>query len=110
MLLVIDIGNTNTVLGVFEGSHLRVDWRLETKQRQTADEYGILARNLFALGEIESSRIQHIIIASVVPPLNAVLEQMALKYFKINHCLSSPELKRAWQSCMIRLPMWEQTG
>ena len=53
MLLVIDIGNTNTVLGVFDGSRLVVDWRLETKQQQTADEYGILARNLFALADME---------------------------------------------------------
>jgi type III pantothenate kinase len=93
MLLVIDIGNTNTVLGVFDGTHLVADWRLETKQRQTADEYGILARNLFALAEMEVSRIQHIVIASVVPPLNSVLEQMALKYFKLKPLFVEPGVK-----------------
>ncbi|MCI0627957.1 MAG: type III pantothenate kinase [Acidobacteria bacterium] len=93
MLLVIDIGNTNTVLGVFDGSRLVVDWRLETKQRQTADEYGILARNLFALAGMEVSRIQHIVIASVVPPLNSVLEQMALKYFKLKPLFVEPGVK-----------------
>lgn len=93
MLLVIDIGNTNTVLGVFDGSRLVMDWRLETKQRQTADEYGILARNLFALDGLEFSRIQSIIIASVVPPLNTVLEQMALKYFKIKPLFVEPGIK-----------------
>jgi type III pantothenate kinase len=93
MLLVIDIGNTNTVLGVFDGNCLAADWRLETKQRQTADEYGILARNLFALAEMEVSRIQHIVIASVVPPLNSVLEQMALKYFKLKPLFVEPGVK-----------------
>jgi len=93
MLLVIDIGNTNTVLGVFDGSRLAADWRLETKQRQTADEYGILARNLFALAEMEVSRIQNIVIASVVPPLNSVLEQMSLKYFKLKPLFVEPGVK-----------------
>src|SRR5262245_25495453 len=93
MLLVIDIGNTNTVLGVFDGNRLAADWRLETKQRQTADEYGILARNLFALAEMEVSKIQHIVIASVVPPLNSVLEQMALKYFKLRPLFVEPGVK-----------------
>jgi type III pantothenate kinase len=93
MLLVIDIGNTNMVLGVFDGSHLAIDWRLETKLRQTSDEYGILARNLFALAQMEISRIHDMIIASVVPPLNSVLEQMALKYFKIQPLFVEPGVK-----------------
>ena len=93
MLLVIDVGNTNTVLGVFEGKHLIVDWRLVTKQDQTADEYGILARNLFALANMEVSNINHIIIASVVPPLNSVLEEMAGKYFSIKPLFVEPGIK-----------------
>ena len=93
MLLVIDIGNTNTVLGVFEDKRLVIDWRLETKQRQTADEYGILARNLFALTGIDATRIENIVIASVVPPLNSVLQQMALKYFNINPLFVEPGIK-----------------
>jgi type III pantothenate kinase len=93
MLLVIDIGNTNMVLGVFDGSRLVVDWRLETKQRQTADEYGILTRNLFALAPLEVSNIQDIVIASVVPPLNSILEQMALKYFDLKPLFVEPGIR-----------------
>jgi type III pantothenate kinase len=93
MLLVIDIGNTNTVLGVFNGSHLMASWRLETKQSQTADEYGILSRNLFTLAGIEFTKIRSIIIASVVPPLNSVLEEMALKYFKVKALFVEPGIK-----------------
>ena len=93
MLLVIDIGNTNTVLGVFNGNHLIVSWRLETKQSQTADEYGILSRNLFTLAGIEFTKIRSIIIASVVPPLNSVLEEMALKYFKVKPLFVEPGIK-----------------
>ncbi len=93
MLLVIDVGNTNTVLGVFEGANLVVDWRLVTKQSQTADEYGILARNLFNLANIEVSKIGHIIIASVVPPLNSVLAEMAEKYFKVKPLFVEPGIK-----------------
>ena len=76
-LLVIDVGNTNTVLGVFQGKTLKAQWRLTTKRAQTADEYGILIRNLFHLDGIEASDISGIMIASVVPPLNALLEEMA---------------------------------
>jgi type III pantothenate kinase len=80
-LLVIDVGNTNTALGVFEGKALRAQWRLTTNREQTADEYGILIHNLFALDGIQTSQISAIMISSVVPPLNGVLEEMAMKYF-----------------------------
>ena len=81
MLLVIDVGNTNTVLGVFEGKELRAQWRLSTNRRQTADEYGILIRNLFELKGVEPAAINDVMVASVVPPLNLILEEMAQKYF-----------------------------
>lgn len=93
MLLVIDIGNTNTVLGVFQDKELIGHWRLETKPRQTADEYGILSRSLFALAGIESSKIDDIVIASVVPPLNAVLEQMAVTYYHLKPLFVEPGIK-----------------
>ncbi len=93
MLLVIDVGNTNTVLGVYQDRELIGHWRLETKPRQTADEYGILSRNLFALASIESSKIHDIVIASVVPPLNSVLEQMAVKYFKLKPLFVEPGIR-----------------
>ena len=81
MLLVIDVGNTNTVLGVFEGKELRAQWRLKTDKSQTADEYGILTRNLFTLDNVQANQINGIMVASVVPTLNPVLEEMAGNIF-----------------------------
>jgi type III pantothenate kinase len=82
-ILVIDVGNTNTVLGLYQGDSLRALWRLATSREQTADEYGILIHNLFALEKLPTSDISGIMIASVVPPLNGVLAEMAQKYFKM---------------------------
>ena len=90
MLLVIDVGNTNTVLGVYEGKDLRAQWRLSTDRRQTADEYGILIRNLFALEGIQHSQIDGVMVASVVPPLNSVVEEMAAKYFHLDALFLGP--------------------
>ncbi len=80
MLLTVDVGNTNTVLGVFEGTDLRVHWRLTTRREQTADEYGILVRNLFRGSDIEPDRIDGVALASVVPPLTPVLVALARQY------------------------------
>jgi type III pantothenate kinase len=90
MLLVMDVGNTNTVLGVFEGKDLKAQWRLSTNRRQTADEYGILIRNLFALDGIQPEQITGLMIASVVPPLNFVLEEMSTKYFRMKAVFLGP--------------------
>jgi type III pantothenate kinase len=90
MLLVIDVGNTNTVLGVYEGKDLRAQWRLSTDRRQTADECGILIRNLFALEGIQHSQIDGVMVASVVPPLNSVVEEMAAKYFHLDALFLGP--------------------
>ncbi len=90
MLLVIDVGNTNTVLGVFEKRDLRAHWRLTTNRSQTADEYGILIRNLFALDGIQADGISGIMVASVVPPLNGLLEEMAEKYFHLKAVFLGP--------------------
>lgn len=80
MLLTMDVGNTNTVLGVFRGSDLIAHWRLTTALDQTADEYGILTRDLFTLGKLEPREISGVIISSVVPPLNWTLGQMSATY------------------------------
>jgi type III pantothenate kinase len=90
MLLVIDVGNTNTVLGVFEEKTLRAQWRLSTNRRQTADEYGILIRNLFALDGIQASQIAGVMVASVVPPFNSLLEEMAEKYLHLSAVFLGP--------------------
>jgi type III pantothenate kinase len=81
MLLVIDVGNTNTSLGVYEGENLIRHWRLTTARDRTVDEYGVHARNLFQLAEIDSRSIKAIAIASVVPPLNFTLKRMSELYF-----------------------------
>jgi type III pantothenate kinase len=77
MLLTIDVGNTNTVLGVFDGDDLKVHWRLTTRREQTADEYGILVRNLFSGSSLEPGVITGVALASVVPPLTPVLVELA---------------------------------
>src|SRR5207245_11413312 len=83
MLLVIDIGNTNTSLGVFDGDNLVAHWRLTTERARTVDEWGVLARNLFALTGFDFKSIDAIAIASVVPPLNFTLKRMAESYFQL---------------------------
>ncbi|HWQ35994.1 MAG TPA: type III pantothenate kinase [Blastocatellia bacterium] len=81
MLLVIDVGNTNTVIGVYEGERLLTSWRLTTERTRTVDEYGILFRNLFTLAGMDSSSIDAVAISSVVPPLHFTLEKMSQVYF-----------------------------
>jgi type III pantothenate kinase len=81
MLLTIDLGNTNTVLGVFRGSKLLANWRLTSARDQTVDEYGILARDLLEVAHIKPKQIEAVIISSVVPPLNWTLAEMSRVYF-----------------------------
>jgi len=81
MLLAIDVGNTNIVLGVFDGDRLTESWRLVTMRERTADELGILVTHLFEHHGIAQSRIRGIILSSVVPPLTRTLEEMCERYF-----------------------------
>ena len=81
MLLVIDVGNTNTSLGVYEGARLAAHWRLTTARSRTVDEYGVHARNLFALAGLDFQQITAVAVASVVPPLNFTLRRMSEVYF-----------------------------
>ena len=81
MLLTIDVGNTNSVLGVFRGEELIANWRLTTAREQTVDEYGVLTRNLFTLAELDRDAITGVIISSVVPPVNRTLAEMSSVYF-----------------------------
>ena len=80
MLLTIDVGNTNTVLGVFRGEELIANWRLNTVRAQTVDEYGVLTRNLFSLAGLNQEMITGVIISSVVPPLNWTLAEVSRLY------------------------------
>jgi len=81
MLLAIDVGNTNIVLGVFDGDRLSESWRLATLRERTADEIGLLVPHLFERSRIPLDRVQGIILSSVVPPLTPTMEEMALRYF-----------------------------
>src|SRR6185436_4268638 len=83
MLLVIDAGNTNTSLGVYQGTDLVAHWRLTTARNRTVDEYGVHARNLFELAGLDFKAINAIAISSVVPPLNFTLKRMAEVYFHL---------------------------
>jgi type III pantothenate kinase len=93
MLLTMDVGNTNTVLGVYRGSELVANWRLTTSREQTIDEYGILARDLFTLASLDSSEIDGVIISSVVPPLNSTLAGMSERYFHLKALFVEPGVK-----------------
>jgi type III pantothenate kinase len=109
MLFVLDVGNTNTVLGVFarvakghpDGDangpsryeRLVANWRVATRQNSTVDEYGVLFRNLFSMAGLEPSGIRGIVISSVVPPLDPVLRKVCERYFDSKPLLIEPGVK-----------------
>lgn len=93
MLLVFDIGNTQTVIGVFSGAKLLADWRLATDRQKTVDEYGILLKSLFQNSNLEVSQVKAGVISSVVPPVTGLFERMAVKYFSINPLVVGPGIK-----------------
>jgi type III pantothenate kinase len=93
MLLAIDVGNTNTVLGAYEGKRLLAHWRLETHPNRTYDEYGILVRQLFAWSGLEAGRVQAVVVSSVVPPMQFSLERMGEQYFKRKPMFVGPGVK-----------------
>lgn len=82
MLLAIDIGNSNIVLGVFDGERLTESWRLVTMRDRTADELGILITHLFERSRIDLAHVDGIILSSVVPPLTGTMEEMCERYFE----------------------------
>ncbi|QTA78343.1 Type III pantothenate kinase [Desulfonema limicola] len=83
MLLVIDVGNTNTVLGIYNGKNLVQDWRIRTEKNTTEDEFNVLAKGLFAGSRIMPEQIDNTIISSVVPPMVSILDSFCRKY--LNH-------------------------
>jgi type III pantothenate kinase len=109
MLLVIDVGNTNTVLGVFARDaeaqagndavgggryrRLMANWRVATSRTSTVDEYGVLFRNLFSMAGLEANGIQGIVVSSVVPPLDPVLRQVCERYFNLRPLFIEPGVK-----------------
>jgi type III pantothenate kinase len=104
MLFVLDVGNTNTVLGVWAAaSHqagesprydrLLANWRVATSRTSTVDEYGVLFRNLFSMAELEAKAIHGIVISSVVPPLDPVLRQVCERYFSLRPLFIEPGVR-----------------
>src|SRR5206468_3528741 len=81
MLLVADVGNTNTKIGVFDGERLLVSWRLTSRREQTADEYGLFIETLLQSRGIRAATIDGVSISNVVPPVQQTLEWMCEKYF-----------------------------
>lgn len=80
MLLVIDVGNTNTVIGIFEGSNLIKDWRIRAIKNTTEDEFNILVTSLFAASGIKPEKIEKTVISCVVPPIVNILDAFCRKY------------------------------
>src|SRR5947207_6169316 len=104
MLLVMDVGNTKTVLGVFAKSltdsapppkydKLVANWRVTTRAAQTIDEYGVLFRNLFSMQGLEAKDIGGIVISSVVPPLDSTLRRVCERYFERKPLFIEPGVK-----------------
>jgi type III pantothenate kinase len=90
LLLAIDIGNTNIVLGVFDGARLVESWRLQTLRERTADELGLLVDGLFAHSKIDRAAVTGVIISSVVPPLTGPTSDMVGRYFGLTPLLVDP--------------------
>jgi len=92
MLLVIDVGNTNTVLGVYDEEVLVDHWRIATERGKTADEWGIMFRDLFQFDQIDIRDFEGMIISSVVPPVLDMLQGMAEKYFHVKPLIVGPDI------------------
>lgn len=93
MILVVDVGNTNIVLGIYEGKKLLHNWRISTNRGATADEYGILIDNLCKHQGMRLEGMEGVIISSVVPPLMFALESMCRKYIKKEPLIIGPGIK-----------------
>lgn len=90
MLLVADVGNTNTVLGLFDGRRLVTSWRLGSSRQNTADEWGILVWNLFSIERRDPAEVTAVVVCSVVPPLTAVVERSLKKLFGVPPLVVGP--------------------
>jgi type III pantothenate kinase len=93
MLLVIDVGNTNTVIGVYDGDELVADWRIVTLTDRTSDEYGVLIQSLYYSSKIRLGDIRDIIVSCVVPPMVGIVDELCEKYFDIEPMYVGPGIK-----------------
>lgn len=93
MILVLDVGNTNIVFGIFRSKKLLHSWRISTNKDKTIDEYGSQIRLLFQFADIRYDDIKAIVISSVVPPVIHALEGMSVKYFGVKPLIIGPGIK-----------------
>lgn len=93
MILVVDVGNTNIVMGVYKDKERVAGWRLSTDAKRTADEYGASVIQLFLHNELSIAEVEGVIISSVVPNLMYSLEHMIKKYFKLEPLIIGPGIK-----------------
>ncbi len=99
MLLAIDIGNTNVVLGVFDNKRLVENWRVGTNTQITPDEYAMIFKDLFGFAGLEFKQITGVIVSSVVPPLLPVMIEMSKKYFHLDPMIVTHEIKTGITIC-----------
>lgn len=93
MLLVIDVGNSNTVLGIYEGRDLKKEWRVGTDKYRTIDEYAMLINDLFGLSGVSFSDLSAVIVSSVVPPMLHTIEGLCRQYFDLEPFVVGPGMK-----------------
>lgn len=93
MILAIDVGNTNTVLGVYEGQELLADFRISTDRNKTADEYGILILQLLDYSKLDRTAVSGVIVSSVVPPIVPTFEKMSRHYFACEPIMVGPGVR-----------------
>jgi type III pantothenate kinase len=93
MLLAIDIGNTNIVLGLYQGKKLVTHWRLLTEAERTADEYGVIISHLVSSEGFRCNQIRSIVVSCVVPPMLSVTHELAVRFFKLEPLFVGPGIK-----------------
>lgn len=93
MLLAFDVGNTNIVMGVFDGKKLVQNWRMKTDKDKSADEYGMLINELFAFNGLKTTDVNDVIISTVVPSISYTLQHLSIKYFNIRAIEVGPGVK-----------------
>jgi len=93
MLLAVDVGNTNIVLGLFKGEELIMNWRISTDKSKSADELGMIINQLFSYNNYDLSMVSDVIISSVVPSIMYSLQHMALKYCDCEAIVIGPGIK-----------------
>ena len=93
MLLAIDVGNSNNVIGLFSRGKLLTHWRIRTEWTRTPDEYWVLIKEFILLNDVEVEIIDEIVIACVVPPLVPILKEMSRKYFSCDPLIIGPGIK-----------------